>query len=141
MDYVFKYLPGVVLAILHVAFLWAMLGYIKRLLFCTKKVDATVESVSEHVHKHEDSETGKTTYDYSYIVRFAYEYNGKNYESSHKYSKHAHYSKGSKASIKINPLKPRESWTKYEFKDLFILSLSIPLLAFFDYLYIICCFR
>ena len=140
MDYVYKYLPGVVLAIFHVGFLWAILSNLKRLICCTKKVDATVKSVSEHEHKHKDSDSGKITYSYTYKVIFEYDFNGKHYESIHEYSKHAHYSKGNKTYIKINPLKPSESWTKHEFKDLFVLSLAIPVLAFFDYVYIMAAF-
>lgn len=141
MDFVFKYVPGIILAVLHVLFLWAILSNLKRLICCTKKVDATVESVSEHEHKHKDSDSGKITYKYTYSVIFEYDFNGKHYESTHVYSNHAHYSKGSETYIKINPLKPEESWTKHEFKDLFALSLAIPVLAFFDYLYIMINFQ
>lgn len=138
MDYVFKYGPGIILAVFHVLFLWAIISKLKRLLLCTKKVDATVKSVYEHEHEHKDSETGKRTYTYTYEVTFGYEYNGKTYESSHEYSKHAHYFKNQETYIKINPLKPEESWTKYEIGELLALSLSIPLLAFFDLIYYGC---
>ena len=141
MDYVYKYLPGIILAIFNLGFLWAILSNLKRLICCTKKVDAIVKSVSEHEHKHKDSKTGKTKYSYTYTVIFEYDFNGKHYESTHNYSNHAHYSKGNKTDIKINPLKPEESWTKHEFKDLFALSLAIPVLAFFDYLYIMINFQ
>ena len=141
MDVIVPVLIGLVLVSIHALTLFVMMGYIKRIILCTKKIDAMVKSVTEEVHKHEDSQTGKTEYDYSYLVTFKYDYNGQTYESSHNYSDHCRYIKNQNTIIKINPHNPRESWTKGELKDLLIISLIIPVLAFFDYVYIICVFK
>jgi hypothetical protein len=106
------------------------------MIVCTETIVAKVKYVDEKQHKHEDSKTGKVTYDYSYDVTFQYDYNGQIYESEHNYSKHCRYSKNQNTDIKINPHNPEESWTKGELIDILKLSLSIPLLVFFDLIYI-----
>ena len=141
MDVVFAALPGLVLLIFHVVTFYVMIGYIRRMIVCSQKMDALVTEVSEGVEKHEDSETGKVTYEDVYLVTFEYEYQGKKYHSHHQYSKHCRYIANTKAIIKINPHHPAESWTKGELKEIFLLSLSLPLYVFFDYLYYVIVFR
>ena len=51
MDVIGPILVGIVLAIIHLVTLFVILGDIKRLIFCTNKVDATVKSVTEKVKK------------------------------------------------------------------------------------------
>ena len=141
MEVICAVLAGLVLLILHVLTFYFIFGYVKRLIVCSKKIDALVTEVSAGVEKHEDSETGKVTYEDVYLVTFEYEYQGKKYHSNHQYSKHCRYIANKKAIIKINPHHPAQSWTKGELKEIFLLSLSLPLYAFFDYLYYIIVFR
>ena len=141
MEVICAVLAGLVLLILHVLTFYFIFGYVKRLIVCSKKIDALVTEVSAGVEKHEDSETGKVTYEDVYLVTFEYEYQGKKYHSNHQYSKHCRYSENQKAVIKINPHHPAQSWTKGELKEIFLLSLSLPLYVFFDYLYYVIVFR
>lgn len=134
-------LAGSVLGIFQVLTLVAMIRDIKRMIVCTKKVDARVESVTEKEKEYKDSKTGKVKRKYSYIVTFKFDYNGQTYESSHVYSKRCSYFKNQDTEIKINPHNPSESWTKGELKDFLSLFLLVPLYVFFDYLYIICVFK
>ena len=113
MDVIGPILVGIVLAIIHLVTLFVILGDIKRLIFCTNKVDATVKSVTEKVKKNKDSKEK-----YTYRVTFKYDYNGQTYESFHTYSNHCRYSKNSSIDVKINPHKPKECWVKDELKDL-----------------------
>ena len=137
MEVIFAVLAGLVLLILHVLTFYFIFGYVKRLIVCSKKIDALVTEVSAGVEIHEDSETGKVTYEDVYLVTFEYEYQGKKYHSHHQYSKHCRYIANTKAIIKINPHHPAESWTKDEWIDLFKVSAILPVFAFFDYLYYI----
>ena len=134
-------LAGSVLAIFQVLTLFAIIRDIKRMIVCTEKVDARVESVTEEEKEYKDSKTGKVKRKYSYRVTFRFEYNGQTYTSTHVYEKRCSYFKNQDTEIKINPRKPGESWTKGELKDLLSLFLLIPLYVFFDYLYIICVFE
>ena len=134
-------LAGLVLLVFHVLTLFVMIGDMKRLILCTNTVDAQVEDVTEEVHRYKDSKTGKVKHKRSYRVAFQYDYNGQTYKSFHVYSKHCRYSENQDTEIKINPHNPEESWTKGELKDLFIISLSIPLYVFFDYVYIMAVFN
>lgn len=133
-------LAGSVLGIFQVLTLFAIIRNIKRMVVCTKKVDAWVESVTEEVKKHKDSKTGKVKRKYSYDVTFKYDYNSRTYTSTHVYEKRCSYFNNQDTEIKINPHNPSESWTKGELKDILSLFLLIPLYVFFDYLYIICVF-
>ena len=141
MEVICAVLAGLVLLILHVLTFYFIFGYVKRLIVCSKKIDALVTEVSAGVEIHEDSETGKVTYEDVYLVTFEYEYQGKKYHSNHQYSKHCMYIENTEAIIKINPHHPAESWTKGELKEIFLLSLSLPLYAFFDYLYYLIVFQ
>ena len=134
-------LAGSVLGMFQVWTLFAMIRDIKRMIVCTKKVDARVESVTEEEKEYKDSKTGKVKRKYSYRVTFKYDYNGQTYTSTHVYAKRCSYFKNQDTEIKINPHKPSESWTKGELKDFLSLFLLVPLYAFFDYLYIICVFK
>lgn len=127
---------GLILLFFHLLILCVILGNLKRMIVCTETIVAKVKYVDEKQHKHEDSKTGKVKYDYSYEVTFQYDYNGQIYESEHNYSNHCRYSKNQNTDIKINPHNPEESWTKGELIDILKLSLSIPLLVFFDLIYI-----
>ena len=79
MEVIFAVLAGLVLLILHVLTFYFIFGYVKRLIVCSKKIDALVTEVSAGVEIHEDSETGKVTYEDVYLVTFEYEYQGKKY--------------------------------------------------------------
>ena len=137
MEYVGLVLAGSVLLIFHVLTLFVMIQDIKRMISCTEIVDAKVETITVKRHRHKDSKTGKTKTKRSYEVTFQYDYNGQTYESFHTYSKRCRYSENEITNIKIDPHDPEESWTKGELESLIIVSLMIPVLAFFDYLYII----
>ena len=127
---------GLILLLFHVLFLYCIFGYIKRIIVCTEKIYAKVTSVEEDENEHKDSKTGKITYTYSYKTFFKYDYNGQTYETTQTYDKNRRYDRGDEPLIKINPHNPKEIWTKGEFIDLLKLSLALPLLAFFDLLYI-----
>ena len=140
MEIVGAVLAGLFLLILHVLTFAFMIGKIKRKIVCTETVDAWIDSVTLEETEYEDSKTGEVKREDSYSVVFIYDYYGQTYKSSHLYSKHCRYISDQYTKIKINPHNPRESWTKGELRDVLILSLAIPLYAFFDYLYIICVF-
>ena len=140
MEHIFAIFFGVILVIINLLTLSVMIGKIKRMISCTKKIVAKVTSVQEEIDKDEDSETGKVKYKYSYRVTFKYDYNGNAYESEHTYNNHCRYCKNSNTEIKINPHKPKESWTKGELKDVLAIALFIPVLLFLNYLYIITVF-
>lgn len=53
---------------------------------------------------------------------------------------HCRYCKNSNTEIKINPHKPKESWTKGELKDILSIALFIPVLVFLNFLYIVSIF-
>ena len=87
--------------------------------------------------RYEDSKTGKTEYRYYYEVTFTYDYNGQVYDTTRTYSDRSKYSNGDNPTIKINPHNPKEtSGLKGDISTLLGLSLSIPLFAFFDFIYI-----
>ena len=127
---------GLILLLFHVLFLYCIFGYIKRIIVCTEKIYAKVTSVEEDENEHKDSKTGKITYTHRYKTFFKYDYNGQTYETTQTYGKNRRYDRGDEPLIKINPHNPKEIWTKGEFIDLLKLSLALPLLAFFDLLYI-----
>ena len=79
MDYVGLVLAGLVLLIFHVLTLFVMIQDIKRMISCTEKVDAKVETITVKRHRHKDSKTGKTKTTRSYEVTFQYDYNGQTY--------------------------------------------------------------
>ena len=104
MDYVGLVLAGLVLLIFHVLTLFVMIQDIKRMISCTEKVDAKVETITVKRHRHKDSKTGKTKTTRSYEVTFQYDYNGQTYESFHTYSKRCRYSENEITNIKIEQL-------------------------------------
>lgn len=141
MEYFLPGLIGLLLLIFNVLVLYVIISDIKRIIVCTKKVDARIKTVSERVDEHKDSETGKIEYRYSYDVTFEYDYNGQTYKTTKNYSKRNGYDRGVVAEIKINPHKPEEIWTKGELKGLILVCFLIPIFAFFDYVYVMFCFE
>ena len=128
---------GLILLLFHVLFLYCIFGYIKRIIVCTEKIYAKVTSVEEDENEHKDSKTGKITYTYSYKTFFKYDYNGQTYETTQTYDKNRRYDRGDEPLIKINPHNPKEtSGLKGDISTLLGLSLSIPLFAFFDFIYL-----
>ncbi len=137
MEIVGLVLAGLVLLIFNILTFYVLIDDIKTMIVCTQKIVARVKTITQERHRHKDSKTGRVKTEYSYRVTFEYEYQGQTYESFHTYSKHCRYSENQNTAIKINPHNPEESWTKEELKSLIIVSFMIPVLAFFDYLYII----
>ena len=134
---IFTIVVGIILLLIQVLILYFIITSIKRMIVCTEKVVAKVTSVIEEKKRHEDSKTGKTEYRYYYEVTFEYDYNGQEYDTTRTYSDRSKYSKGDNPTIKINPHNPKEtSGLKGDIRTLLGLSLSIPLFAFFDFIYI-----
>ena len=131
---------GLLLGIFHVLLFAVIIKDIKSMILCTKEVDARVKTVQQELKEYEDSQTGKTKYEYSYTVHFVYEHDGQTYESFKNYSKKCRYFRGQETSIKINPHNPEEIWTKGELKGLLTVSLSIPIFVIIDWFYIMCVF-
>ena len=138
MEYIGPVFFGLLLAVFHVLELMVVTKSIKTLILCRKKVDAEVTSVSEEVHEHKDSKTGRVKYSYSYRVTFKYEYNGQTYESCGTSS--YCYEKKMKTTIKINPHKPTDICLRGELKSLLMVSLFIPILVMFDCFYVMVVF-
>ena len=117
--------------------LYFIIAGIKKIIVCTKEVAAKVTSVIDEQKRYEDSKTGKTEYRYYYNVTFKYDYNGQEYNTTRTYRDRCIYSKGDNPTIKINPHNPKETGgLKGDISTLLGLSLSIPLFAFFDLIYI-----
>ena len=135
MDLVAHIAVGIILGIFHVLLLCVIIGNTKRMLVCTKTVDAKVRSVEEKLKEYKDSKTGRTKTKYHYRVFLRYDYKGQTYDACHNYIKHCPYFKGQETYLKINPFKPTDSWAKGEFLDILKVSLCIPVLVFFDLLY------
>ena len=134
---IFVIVVGIILLLIQLLILYFIITGIKRMIVCTEKVVAKVTSVIEEKKRHEDSKTGKTEYRYYYEVTFTYDYNGQVYDTTRTYSDRSKYSKGDNPTIKINPHNPKEtSGLKGDISTLLGLSLSIPLFAFFDFIYI-----
>ena len=134
---IFTIVVGIILLLIQVLILYFIITSIKSMIVCTEKVVAKVTSVIEEKKRHEDSKTGKTEYRYYYEVTFTYDYNGQEYDTTRTYSDRSKYSKGDNPTIKINPHNPKEtSGLKGDISTLLKLSLSIPLFAFFDLIYI-----
>ena len=134
---IFVIVVGIILLLIQVLILYFIITSIKRMIVCTEKVVAKVTSVIEETKRYEDSKTGKTEYRYYYEVTFKYDYNGQEYNTTRTYSDRSKYSKGDNPTIKINPHNPKEtSGLKGDISTLLGLSLSIPLFAFFDIIYI-----
>ena len=134
---IFTIVVGIILLLIQVLILYFIITSIKSMIVCTEKVVAKVTSVIEEKKRHEDSKTGKTEYRYYYEVTFKYDYNGQVYDTTRTYSDRSKYSNGDNPTIKINPHNPKETWgIKGDINTLLGLSLSIPLLAFFDIIYL-----
>ena len=134
---VFFIVVGIILLLIQLLILYFIITGIKSIIVCTKEVAAKVTSVIEDERRYEDSKTGKTEYKYYYETTFEYDYNGQEYETTRTYSDRSKYSKGDTPTIKINPHNPKEtSGLKGDISTLLGLSLSIPLFAFFDLIYI-----
>ena len=134
---IFAIVVGIILLLIQVLILYFIITGIKSMIVCTEKVVAKVTSVIEEKKRHEDSKTGKTEYRYYYKVTFKYDYNGQEYNTTRTYSDRSKYSNGDNPTIKINPHNPKEtSGLKGDISTLLGLSLSIPLFAFFDIIYI-----
>ena len=134
---VFTIVVGIILLLIQVLILYFIITSIKSMIVCTEKVVAKVTSVIEEKKRHEDSKTGKTEYRYYYEVTFKYDYNGQVYDTTRTYSDRSKYSNGDNPTIKINPHHPKETWgIKGDINTLLGLSLSIPLFAFFDLIYL-----
>lgn len=138
MEYIGPVFFGLLLAVFHVLELMVVGKSIKTLILCRKKVDAEVTSVTEEVHEHKDSKTGRVEYSYSYRVTFKYGYNGQTYESCG--TSRYRYEKNMKTTIKINPHKPTDICLRGELKSLLMVSLFIPILAMFDCFYVMVVF-
>ena len=134
---IFFIVVGIILLLIQLLILYFIITGIKRIIVCTKEVAAKVTSVIDEEKRYEDSKTSKTEYRYYYNVTFEYDYNGQEYNTTRTYSNRSKYSKGDNPTIKINPHNPKEtSGLKGDISSLLGLSLSIPLFAFFDFIYI-----
>ena len=134
---IFVIVVGIILLLIQLLILYFIITGIKSMIVCTEKVVAKVTSVIEEKKRYEDSKTGKTEYRYYYEVTFKYDYNGQEYNTTRTYSDRSKYSNGDNPTIKINPHNPKEtSGLKGDISTLLGLSLSIPLFAFFDIIYI-----
>lgn len=132
---------GLILGFFHILTLYILIGEIKRRIVCTEIIDAKVTSVDEECKRYKDSKTGKIKYRYSYTVYFEYDYNGQNYESSHRFSNRCRYSEGQETEIKINPHNPTESLVKGKLKDFLGLFFIIPVFVIFDFFYMVFFFQ
>ena len=134
---IFVIIVGIILLLIQLLVLYFIIAGIKKIIVCTKEVAAKVTSVIDEQKRYEDSKTGKTEYRYYYNVIFKYDYNGQEYNTTRTYRDRCIYSKGDNPTIKINPHNPKEtSGLKGDISTLLGLSLSIPLFAFFDIIYI-----
>ena len=134
---IFVIIVGIILLLIQLLILYFIITGIKSIIVCTKEVAAKVTSVIDEKRRYEDSKTGKTEYRYYYEVTFKYDYNGQVYDTTRTYSDRSKYSNGDNPTIKINPHNPKETWgIKGDINTLLGLSLSIPLLAFFDIIYL-----
>ena len=134
---IFVIIVGIILLLIQLLVLYFIIAGIKKIIVCTKEVAAKVTSVIDEQKRYEDSKTGKTEYRYYYNVTFKYDYNGQEYNTTRTYRDRCIYSKGDNPTIKINPHNPKEtSGLKGDISTLLGLSLSIPLFAFFDIIYI-----
>ena len=134
---IFVIIVGIILLLIQLLVLYFIIAGIKKIIVCTKEVAAKVTSVIDEQKRYEDSKTGKTEYRYYYNVTFKYDYNGQEYNTTRTYRDRCIYSKGDNPTIKINPHNPQETGgLKGDISTLLGLSLSIPLFAFFDLIYI-----
>ena len=134
---IFVIIVGIILLLIQLLILYFIIAGIKKIIVCTKEVAAKVTSVIDEQKRYEDSKTGKTEYRYYYNVIFKYDYNGQEYNTTRTYRDRCIYSKGDNPTIKINPHNPKETGgLKGDISTLLGLSLSIPLFAFFDLIYI-----
>ena len=134
---IFVIIVGIILLLIQLLVLYFIIAGIKKIIVCTKEVAAKVTSVIDEQKRYEDSKTGKTEYRYYYNVTFKYDYNGQEYNTPRTYRDRCIYSKGDNPTIKINPHNPKETGgLKGDISTLLGLSLSIPLFAFFDLIYI-----
>ncbi|WP_173472320.1 DUF3592 domain-containing protein [Eubacterium ruminantium] len=134
---IFVIIVGIILLLIQLLVLYFIIAGIKKIIVCTKEVAAKVTSVIDEQKRYEDSKTGKTEYRYYYNVIFKYDYNGQEYNTTRTYRDRCIYSKGDNPTIKINPHNPKETGgLKGDISTLLGLSLSIPLFAFFDLIYI-----
>ncbi|WP_281085992.1 DUF3592 domain-containing protein [Eubacterium ruminantium] len=134
---IFVIIVGIILLLIQLLVLYFIIAGIKKIIVCTKEVAAKVTSVIDEQKRYEDSKTGKTEYRYYYNVTFKYDYNGQEYNTTRTYRDRCIYSKGDNPTIKINPHNPKETGgLKGDISTLLGLSLSIPLFAFFDLIYI-----